>query len=81
MSARAAWTLALTRLASWARPTPPQLALSLVSWFNFYNGPRTLANNVEAVLTTAALCYWPEPGTVDRSEPATALGPALARSA
>ena len=45
-----------------------QLTLSIVSWFNFYNGPRTLANNVETVLTTVALYYWPDPGTV-RSGP------------
>ena len=39
--------------AKWA------LFCSLSCWFNFFCGVRTFSNCTEAVLTTAALSYWP----------------------
>ncbi|KAJ3041138.1 hypothetical protein HDV00_009852 [Rhizophlyctis rosea] len=32
---------------------------SLLSWYNFYAGVRTLSNTFETVGTVIALCYWP----------------------
>ena len=40
-------------VARWA------LLCQLMSWFNFYCAPRTLANSTEAVLSVAALYHWP----------------------
>jgi len=36
------------------------LLCSLLSWFNFFCGVRTLSSSMEAVLTPVALVYWPE---------------------
>ena len=44
------------RAARWA------LACQVMSWFNFFCAPRTLANSAEAVLSLAALYHWPKFG-------------------
>jgi len=59
----------LCALPQSAAGRPPQLILSLLSWFNLYSSVRPLANSVEAALTPVVLCYWPEPIT-DRCAPA-----------
>lgn len=36
------------------------MLISLLSWFNFSYYPRTLSNNLEVLLSLAALYYWPQ---------------------
>ena len=43
-------------VARWA------LVCQIMSWFNFFCAPRTLANSTEAVLSVAALYHWPRFG-------------------
>jgi phosphatidylinositol glycan class B len=38
------------------------LGASLLSWFNWFFSTRSYSNNIECLLTTIALYYWPWPG-------------------
>jgi phosphatidylinositol glycan class B len=44
------------------------LGASMISWFNWFFSTRAYSNNMECMLTTVALFYWPWPSLDDDSK-------------